>query len=590
METVLALAAASGVPTDMANDGVKGLLRAASKDAFGGSGNDLSELIATDAPVDILTVLHTEGEQPPEFIVSIGLTSYERAKSLASKARGAKVSDAGRGMSRLTVDQEDRCMLAEAKGKAPARVICSTDSEHSRLAEFAGYVARDLPTQPSKDSDIRGELRMGALDKRFGLKKTVATFPLTMLAAAVDNKALSNALMDAADGLRAEASALLNDVTLAGFDIKADANKGLFISLNLDSKSTTSWFLGSAADLQSRGGPPPAVFWRLPKDSSSATYSAVIPSERFDPIRKTIVALADAGLDYAKIPAADRKALTRPIERSYPATFSCYASGVSDAPPPKDANALVSTFMGWHVGASDQNYANGIAGWKELAAAYNRPTIQSSLKKALKEKAVYVPTIKTIAAPKELGKDAFALEISLNIPADRSAPPAPASTRKTTVSGPVATTAKGAPKTTKLTVTFYFMNEGGLTWYGFSADKKGLLAHMLVAKSGAPDETLASRADLEPLKSAKWIGGGFSTLAPFIRAATQAGGASAYSGIVQSTVRALPHKGDGAMFHHVDFVNGRLAFVFHMPKAPLEDVGSVVTGLAALAQAFGGSP
>jgi len=591
METVLSLATAAGVPTDMANDGVKGLLRVASKEALGGSGNELSDLIATDAPIDILTVLPAEGEKPtPGVIVSIGLTSFERAKSLASKAHGAKVTDIGRGMARLTMNQEDRCVLAEAKGKAPARIICSMEEGHSRLSEFAGYVARDLPIQPSKDADIRGELRMGALDHRFGLKKTVASFPLTMLAAAVDNKALSNALMDTADALRAEASALLNDVTLVGFDIKADSAKGLTLSLNLDSKSTTSWFLSTAADLQSKSGPPPAAFWHLPKDASSATYSAVVPSERIDAMRKSVAALVDGGLDYAKVPAADRKAIAHIFERSYPATFSVYASGVSETAPAKDVPAFASTLMGWHIGATDQNYANAVAGWKEIVAAYNRPALQSSLKKALKEKAVYVPTLKAGTAPKELGKDAFAIEITLILPAERTAAPPPANTRKTAV--PSVATGKNAPaKTTKLALALYFMNDGGLTWYGFSADKKNLLSHLTVAKSTtATAETLATRADLEPLKSVKWIGGGFSTLAPIIRAATQAGGASPYAGIIQNTVRALPHRGDGAMFHHVDFVNGRLSFVFQMPKAPLEDVGSVVTGLAALAQAFGGNP
>ncbi len=596
-ETVMSLASAGGVPADMATEGVRSLLRMIGKDAVHGSeGAAFADLVAADAPLDMLLLAgDSDGtsEPKPGVIVSIGLSSFERAKALIQKSGKTKVSESG-GVIRLGDD--DACVLTEAKGKAPGRVICTDESTHARLGEFTGYLARDLPLQPSKDSDIRGEIRLGAIDKRFGLRKTIATFPLAMLAAGVDNKILSNALMDAADALRAEALALLGDVAVVGFDLKSDPAAGLSMSVNADSRSTTSWTLTSVAMTEAHAGPAPGVFWRLPKDATSASYSNVMPAERFDGMRKALIQLVDGGLDYKKVPAADRKAVSHLLEKATAAaTISVLAQGGPDTLP-KGASPFLSALSGWSISGSDQPAAVSIATLKEFVAVYNRASLQSAAKKALEKNAVYVPTIKLLPTPKELGKDGLAIEVVLNLPetltSTKTAPPPPAATRKTTktVGGPVGVIKEGPPKTTKTSIYLFVTGDGTATWTAFGADKKSLFAHLAIVKSGTPDQTLATRTDLESLKTTKWISGGFGTFLPLINMVTNTAGASAYSGIIQNLVRTLPHKGEAPMFHHMKFENGRLEYVFSIPKAPLEDVGTIVTGAASLAQAFGGTP
>ena len=595
-ETVMSLASAGGVPSDMASEGVRSLLRIIGKEAAHGSdGAALAELIATDAPVDVLVLAGDSSgntEPKPGLIVSVGLTSFDRAKTLVQKSGKANGGDSG-GIVRF----DDSCVLAEAKGKAPGRMICGDDSVESRLGEFAGYVARDLPLQPSKDSDIRGEIRVGSIDKRFGLRKTIASFPLAMLAAGVDNKILSNALMDAADALRAEALALLGDVGVVGFDIKSDPATGLTLSVNADTRSTASWTLTSAAATASHAGPAPAAFWRLPKDATSASYSTPIPAERFDGILKVLGQLADGGLDYLKVSPADRKAVVHVLEKtSANPTFSVMAQGSTENAPKaaNSSNPFLSAFSGWTIHGADRPTAIDVAKLKEFVAVYNRATLQAAAKKALARDAAYVPTIKMVPTPKELGKNGVAIEIVANLPDPQSSPAPTPGTRKTsnskTLGGPMATTKPAAPKTTKVTFFLYVLGDGAVTWTAFGTEKKALLEKLAIVKTSATEQTLASRTDLDPLKDAKWISGGFGTLLPLIHMITTTSGASAYSGIIQSMVRTLPHKGEAPMFSHVAFQNGRLEYVFWIPKAPLEDVGTVVTGAASLAQAFGGNP
>src|SRR5690606_8297625 len=138
---------------------------------------------------------------------------------------------------------------------------------------------------------------------------------------------------------------------------------------------------------------------------------------------------------------------------------------------------------------------------KNAVTAYNTTGLRARLRD-IDIDPKELPTVKTVPAPKELGRGSLAVEIQIKGLPDVGAG---------VVSG-------SAPKAKPVTATMHVlvMGEDKATWIAFGHDKRDLLRRLAIVKAGAPEaETLASRPGLEALKTGKFPYAGFMTLAPF---------------------------------------------------------------------------
>jgi hypothetical protein len=189
--------------------------------------------------------------------------------------------------------------------------------------------------------------------------------------------------------------------------------------------------------------------------------------------------------------------------------------------------------------------------------------------------AKYLPTMKTVAAPAQLGKGSMAIEIKF------AGLPSPAGDKDK----------KGKKETITITIHLLLMADDKTTWVAFGTEKDELVKRLLSVKAGAPDaSTLASRPGLEPLKNGKLMAGGFLTLAPVTKlvgatvgavAATVPGGLPPEVNEVVKLLNNLPHRGETPIFLTTESAGGsapRTSLSFTVPKAAMEDVGALVMG------------
>jgi hypothetical protein len=259
------------------------------------------------------------------------------------------------------------------------------------------------------------------------------------------------------------------------------------------------------SDQGARSGPPPAIFWRAPIDADSASYGLATDTARYGGIWKALRDIAEAKLSGAQVGSeAERRALAALIESPFGKTTNVVvASGHThglNKPAPgarvSDADALddlLNGYIGWTVLGVDEGAAASAKLIRDVAGLLGKKTITDPLNKHLKGAAL--PVAKLVKAPRELGAGALDLELRFDVDPK-----------------------SGTTKPVTFAVHVLLMPDGPRTWMGVGANRADLVAHLLAARTGAPDAgTLAARAGLEPLRAGKSVGSGFLTLSMFTR-------------------------------------------------------------------------
>src|SRR5262249_32380682 len=132
-----------------------------------------------------------------------------------------------------------------------------------------------------------------------------------------------------------ELASLIQDVDRATLEVTLRADsESANASLSIDFRGASSWTVQTLKDSSTRASGPSELFFRLPKDANTATWSVAPNPKRYDPIRKTLAQMADGLLAHEKVAQRVRDQLTHVVEDSLttPAS-SVYAQGeVSPAP------------------------------------------------------------------------------------------------------------------------------------------------------------------------------------------------------------------------------------------------------------------
>jgi hypothetical protein len=247
-------------------------------------------------------------------------------------------------------------------------------------------------------------------------------------------------------------------------------------------------------------------------------------------------------------------------------------------------DAIVNAYVGWYLVGMDDG-GDAFAKWmKDIAAAYNRKGVQTTLKTELRGDAKFMPSVKLVPAPGPLGRGALDLEIRV---ADIDAP---------TGFG------KRGDKVTVVAHMLY-MPDGKGGWLAIGTNRDELVKRLVTSRTGAPDGgTLAARGGLDPLKSGSFLSAGFITVAPFTKgagsaatiAAQQVGGLPPQMTDVMKTLSSLPHRGETPVFITTKVVAGNAPHLdtrLTIQKGTFEDVGAIVSaGIRAYNSLRGGGP
>jgi hypothetical protein len=643
--TMSNLSTCGALPPELIEGNSKQLADLILRDVLGGAADtaQLASLIAMDAPIDAVAALDTSAKRREPFTaISVGLTSLDRARGAIEgqgqgQGRGAAPAEMAPGMWRIG-DRENTsatCVIAASAGAAPARLICGA-RERDVLA-LGPYLARNAPSATIAGNDMHGELRFGPAAARYGADAKQQLKLLPTLAGSqlsIGEAQFDRAISEAALGLQDELTALIGDLDKVTLDIGVDPASCLSASGALQLRGNASWTAGSIADTASKSGPPPALFWQVPKDSDMAFFGYAGDPARSTDILRTLRALAEGAMAKFNVgTAADRKALASLLAPVGKISSTVSASGHIDAPPadgkkPQSAqqmlDSLIGSWVGWNlIGIDDSPEAmtkllkDMVAVYTRqaaLAAAYDKAnrkeeaaqldlikrgkeiTVQDkqAREKKLPPKSlltpildvvgdddIKLPTLKTVAAPASLGKGALAIELKLaGLPSPLGDAP------------PVDPKKPEKKETVTLTLHLLLMADGKTTWLAFGYNKDELVKRLLSVKTGAAEtDKLSARAGLEPLKRGKFVSGGFVSIVPITKImGTAAGMATSVMGggsappEVQELMRILgnlPHKGESPIFLTTEATAGgapRSSMSFTMSKAAMEDIGAIVLG------------
>lgn len=563
----------------------------------------LAGLVALDMPVDAVVTLDSAARSPkPVFALAVGLTSLEGAKQAAS-AKGP-LTEIVPGIWRLGDKQQSglTCAIAVSAGATPARLVCA--QKEKDLTALAPYLTRTLPTQAPAAADFHLEVRVVPLDTRFGdqLRQQLRALPiLAQTQATIGEPDFDNAIMASAAALTDELGAIVGDLDRLQIDATLDKATCLTSTTALQMRGKSSWLVNTMIERADRVGPPPAIFWRAPRDASSVFYGRGSDPSRYTEILRTLRTMLVGGMKKVAIGSDDdRKALAdlivMPLGKDVNTMSSSGHSEPAAAKPgakpvaakgaptgrPGKSSKLISTMenLGWYVMGFDDGADAITKQLKDFVAVYNRKGLQDPLRKALGDDATFLPTVKIVAAPAGLGKGALDVEIKLTLPEEdmltaskwQDVPPKPKPKPK------------GKVKTTTLTLHLLLAVDGKTALFGFGGNRDDVVKHMIMSRSGSPEsDTITSRPGLEAFKSGKNLSGGFFTLNTFLKAIENgiATGAAADPTMVAEMKRVtsqLPNKGDTPMFLTTTSTSGatpRVEMKLEMTKGSFEDLGAI---------------
>jgi hypothetical protein len=539
----------------------------------------LAAVVAVDAPVFGIVTLESEKKRAGALAaISLGLSSLEKARAAAEGA--GPLAEVGPGMWRMGGKSDMACVIAASAGAAPARLVCGMKDRD--VTTLTPYLTRTLPTTAGAANDLHIEARLAPVEARFGamIRSQVQALPVLARGEfAIGEPKFDRALVEAASAIADEAAALVGDADRLSLDVSVDPTSCLRANGTLALRAQTSWIAQGMAERPERAGPAPAIFWRAPKDSATVVYGRGSDPTRLTPMLRNFRMLLDGLLTKHNVgSAADRKALTDLIDLPMGKdVVTVSASGRLDLPTPaggkrtaqQEVDGLLNSYVGWNVIGYEEGSAPVAKQLRDIAAVYNRKGFQDLLKKAPGKDAYLIPTIKAGAAPANLGADSLGLEIKFT--------------------GVKATDLKLAGATAKdkvnAEVHVLLMPDGkGRTWLALGSKRDELVKRLLAVKTGAPDAgTIASRTDLEPLRTGKHMSAGFMTFGPMLKNLDS----RAFVGekpdpqtekLIRS-LGALPNRGDAPIFFTTSVAGGdapRGELSFWVPKPVLEDVGALL--------------
>jgi hypothetical protein len=545
-----------------------------------------------DAPVDFAAMLDPSSGEEPRVLwaASYGAPSVDAATGFLRK-QGATVTPLAGGAYLVKVDSHIVCVAARALGAAPARIICSDQSDSAQA--LMPYMTRGLPTESFGTDEIHAHVTAEPFRRRYGsqlaLVRTVGV-PFALRELEVDHPKFDRALRDVLYGLADEITALAYDVDRVDLDVGlAPSNDAVFVKTSFGLVGKRSWWAQMAANAADHQAVAPEVFFKLPGDATSGSYSTYSDPDRVRGVAAALRELLDGWLDYQGLSQGRRTPLVDAFEQAL--TTGAKSAYVTLPVPPSAGPAAqgereqLRLALGAHVMVVDQGGDRFVRLVSELTKALGDAKFREHLSKSKLLSGVKLPAARERAPKAVKGLPAGSKVFEVDVPASAFSEsdglaqllgePALAGAKKD--AKPKATKVKGEP----LTVLIVAVPDGALTWFAFGTDEKLLETRLAAARAGT-GETLAKRDGLAALHTDPVVSGGFSSLGAVLsqlgRKFSDAKG-SADSG----AIARLPHQGQTPMLWRatVDAHGPKLSAAMQIPKTVVEDIVAFAASQAA---------
>ncbi len=265
---------------------------------------ELVRIISLDAPVELAMTLDENPRREPHGVVSFGVGS-EGAVLAELERQGIAVRTVSGGERWFTLEDAS-CALGSSLGATPARVVCSDDDES--LGALLPYALRGLPNEPLSDAEVHVELRAEPLKTAY--RSEIRSLKLLASLAArqieLDSARFDRAATDAIMSLAEEGILLADDLDRVTLQLFAREQGDYELAFSTKFSQSRSWTAGSVGVLAQKQSAPPDVFWKLPADSSGASFGHTLPAERTRAIQENLVDLLGGLLEHEKIGAKTR--------------------------------------------------------------------------------------------------------------------------------------------------------------------------------------------------------------------------------------------------------------------------------------------
>lgn len=494
-----------------------------------GKGGEL-DLLKPDGTVDVAIALDstaTIDDPRVMFALSVPLKSLDDALA-DQKRRGHAVEQVRPGVFR--VDKKDPCDIAVSVD-APARLVCGGNLR--ALEALRPYLTRTLPATQAEPG-LRASVRMKPLRERFVPELRLEAAKLEdELVQKLKREGVSDPeLLGALAAVLDDSFKLADDIDRVDVShVLDEKQRRIVASGSLVFSSSHAWMTQVALSPAKRSGPVPPAFFKLPKDSVTASFAEGPDPEMLVGPTRVLKKIVHEVTTRAKLDKGDADAVTRIVEAWPPSsTVSVVAQGVPRGKLPK----LGPTSRGAEIDRYGKGFISRIAGWSVVGVdvpvdAYAtlfrrlRDGYQRGLtfvrKKATsareRQDLAKAPALRVVDSPAGYPKGSVALDLVVRYPNEFNdelaskmiKPPPP----------PPGTIPKSPPKragTTEITARLVATPDGKTTWLGFSLDPADLGRLVSATVKGAPDDTLQGVKDIEGLRRDALTSGGFVRL-PF---------------------------------------------------------------------------
>jgi hypothetical protein len=500
---------------------------------------EVAELAHLDASIDVAVALDPDStDDNPKLLAaaSIPLRSFEAAKAAGEKE--GKLTRIAPGVFREEGKKWEKsvCDLAAAAGDAPARLVCG---ERARDTDtLRPWLVRGLPrTAPSTD-EMLVTLRAAPLRERY-------LGPLRAKAAALSDEARADLtgrnisdpdLLTAPGMILDEGLRFVEDLDEILVRVSFTPSPPEVVAggtLRFGGRS--AWLTRLITDKNDKAGPPPALFWRAPRDATSATWGKGNDSRLFDGVRKVLRKALVEGLAQTPLPEADRAALVAFVD-GLPLSSGAWVSArglvpakpkpaVKSAPPkgaasPLDLSAITRAAVGWTIAGVEAPAGEWVAWAKQGVDVYARALrllhdFAKVSNVAAKEMHFLdvMPRVRVTTSPPGWPKGTVAFDVTVSA----ELPMLLLSHNKGEGEAKTRPAAKGT-----ITLRLAIVPDGDRTWLGLSADLDDLKKRMTAIASGAPKEgTLAAREGLDALRAPGQTWGGFFSVGETIERAVE---------------------------------------------------------------------
>jgi hypothetical protein len=385
-------------------------------------------------------------------------------------------------------------------------------------------------------------------------------------------------------GLSAELQATVADADRATIDLSLGQG-GIDLRMAYRLRGRASWLAAVLKDEAARATTPPALFFRLPRDSRTAYWATQGLGEvRAAPVLGLLGRLLDGYLEHESFAAADRKALADLFKTPWPERITVWSSGPMDAPAAdKGAKAAPPTIFGtdYSLGGFEGPPDQLRAFLQGAAAAFNRPAVQALLRRKLKEldAAVPLPVVKALPLPKGLPPGSFGLQVTVTMPEGALSTGTPGKAEAP------APKAKAKPKLVATTLHLVLVPDGAQSWIGFGAHLPTVLRRLREQPKLAEEQTLGRREGLEPLREGRRVSAGYWTVAGIADALWRvaARGGCRPPGEMTRLLTSAPSHGETPMLFFTSTRDGAALereLILRVGRPSIEDIIAIVLGLA----------